>query len=470
MQSLTASELGSYGNSVNKVAPVSDGTQWIDYAASSFEGGEGTAESPYLIKTAEQLAKIAKDVRDIDTTYEDTYFKMVADIDLDGHEWTPIGYNYSEGDEIYKKDFMGKFDGDGHKIMNLYINGLSRDKSVGLFNNTEEGFELRNLTIESGKIFGDMIVGGLVGYNNGLIENCVNKATVQCVIYYAAGISGSNYRQGIIRQCINYGEILAGKSGNGMTGAGITSSCYGNVEECANFGRVYSITSGTGGIVGIHEGGVIRNCFNKGELVSDANTVGGIVAQELGRGGNCEIYNCYNAGKITGIEELGGVFGFAMFSSFNTLTVKDCYYSSDLFSGDSFGYYADFFGLFNLTEAPTMTSEDMMAESFVTTLNNGSGSEETVWMADTKNINGGFPILSFMKDISTGITTQKLANNVKVYASGNMIVVEGAEGEPMQVYTTGGQMVYNGKAADTAIKAGMYVVRINNNSYKVLVK
>lgn len=75
-----------------------------------------------------------------------------------------------------------------------------------------------------------------------------------------------------------------------------------------------------------------------------------------------------------------------------------------------------------------------------------------------------------MKDISTGITTQKLANNVKVYASGNMIVVEGAEGEPMQVYTTGGQMVYNGKAADTAIKAGMYVVRINNNSYKVLVK
>ena len=50
MQSLTASASYSFDKSVNHVSAVADGTQWTDFAASSFEGGEGTAESPYLIK------------------------------------------------------------------------------------------------------------------------------------------------------------------------------------------------------------------------------------------------------------------------------------------------------------------------------------------------------------------------------------------------------------------------------------
>lgn len=95
MQSLTASASYSFDKSVNHVSAVADGTQWTDFAASSFEGGEGTAESPYLIKTPEQLAKLAKDVYDGTSVYENTYFKLVADIDLAGHDWFPIGYNCS---------------------------------------------------------------------------------------------------------------------------------------------------------------------------------------------------------------------------------------------------------------------------------------------------------------------------------------------------------------------------------------
>ncbi|HJA13269.1 MAG TPA: hypothetical protein H9799_10080, partial [Candidatus Mediterraneibacter merdipullorum] len=37
---------------------------WTDYAAEAFAGGTGTKDAPYLIETAEQLAKIAKDVND----------------------------------------------------------------------------------------------------------------------------------------------------------------------------------------------------------------------------------------------------------------------------------------------------------------------------------------------------------------------------------------------------------------------
>ena len=84
IQGLNAAGTYTQNENVYNVAAVSDNTSWTNYAASSFEGGEGTAESPYLIKTAEQLAKLAKDVNEGVSTYENTYFKMVADIDLDG--------------------------------------------------------------------------------------------------------------------------------------------------------------------------------------------------------------------------------------------------------------------------------------------------------------------------------------------------------------------------------------------------
>lgn len=75
-----------------------------------------------------------------------------------------------------------------------------------------------------------------------------------------------------------------------------------------------------------------------------------------------------------------------------------------------------------------------------------------------------------MESIGTGIASQTFNDNINVYAADNRIVVEGADGEMMQVYTVGGQMVYSGKASDISSEPGLFIVRINNNSYKVLVK
>lgn len=444
---------------------------WKDLAAESFDGGDGTAESPYLIKTAEQLAKVAKDVYDGDTDYADTYFKITADIDLDGHDWYPIGCNYSTGEELVNNYFRGKFDGCGHKITNLTVPQMDEYRSSGLFGSTEEGFELRNLTIESGDITGEMVVGAFVGSNNGIVENCVNKAKVSCFFYYVGGIVGSNYRQGTVKHCTNYGYILAGnESANGMSAGGVVGSNYNMVEECANYGNVETMTSGAGGIVELMEGGTVRNCFNRG-AIKGPERLGGIIGEALGRGGNCEVYNCYNAGTINADAiNAGAILGLGMFISSNKLTIKDVYNNSDIFSGSSWGSAADFMGNFDLTEATFMTTDEMKADDFVTKLNSLSGSEETVWMADTKNINDGYPILGYMENISTGITSPAAGKDFNVYAAEGAIVVEGAEGEPMQVYTVGGQMVYSGKAASVSSKAGLYVVRVGNKAYKVVVK
>ena len=474
IQGLNAADTYTQNENVYNVAAVSDNTSWTNYAASSFEGGEGTAESPYLIKTAEQLAKLTKDVNEGVSTYENTYFKMVADIDLDGHDWTPIGYNRTvgEGDEAVNEsvDFSGKFDGNGCKISNLYITELPNYKSMGLFANTSQTFELRNLTIESGDITGEMVVGAFVGSNNGIVENCVNKAKVSCFFYYVGGIVGSNYRQGTVKHCTNYGYILAGnESANGMSAGGVVGSNYNMVEECANYGNVETMTTGAGGVVAMIEGGTIRNCFNAGD-VTGPESVGGIVGEALGRGSNCEVYNCYNVGALEGTAAVGSGVGLAIFQNFNTLTVKNIYTSSDIFSGSACGSANDFFGNFDITETPAMTSEEMKAEAFVTTLNEGSEVEETIWLADTKSINNGFPILSYMDTEATGITSQKLNDNVSVYPTDGRIVVEGADGKQMQVYTIDGRMVYSGKAASVSSKAGLYVVRVGNKAYKVVVK
>lgn len=469
MQSLTVSGSNSYAKNVNRVTAVADdGTLWTDYAASNFEGGDGTAESPYQIKTANQLAKLAKDVYD-GNSYAGTYFKMVSDIDLDGHNWFPIGYKKAEGDNVIGNNFSGVFDGDNHKIMNLSMSYSSDYKTVGLFGNTDKGFELRNLTIESGKLLGDMIVGSFVGSNNGIVENCVNKANTLCVFYYVGGIVGENYREGIVRHCTNYGSISGGEVGNGMSAGGIVGVNYNLVEENANFGDVVVMTSGGGGILGMLEGGLVRNCINRGK-VSGPERIGGIVGDALGRGGNCEVYNCYNAGEIDCPATCGGVLGLAMFQNLNTLKLNKMYYDSDIFSGQSCGLVNDLFSKFDMTDLIGMSTEEMKAETFVTTLNNGSNAEDKIWVADTKNINDGYPILSYMGTESTGINNQNFSDNIKVYTTGGRIVVEGAEGKSMQVYSVDGQMVYNGKAADLNPTSGMYIVRVNNNSYKVLVK
>ena len=55
---------------------------WTDHATSNFAGGTGTEDDPYQIATAEQLAKLSKDVRE-GTSYQGNYFIPVSYTHLD---------------------------------------------------------------------------------------------------------------------------------------------------------------------------------------------------------------------------------------------------------------------------------------------------------------------------------------------------------------------------------------------------
>lgn len=88
-----------------------DNTSWYTDA----EEDAGTADKPYEISTAEQLAGLAQLVNG-GTNFSGKTIKLTADIDLGDKEWTPIG-----NDENWELKFSGTFDGDGHTISGLNV-------------------------------------------------------------------------------------------------------------------------------------------------------------------------------------------------------------------------------------------------------------------------------------------------------------------------------------------------------------
>ena len=58
---------------------------WSEQFADSFESGDGAKDSPYIICTPEQLARLAVMVRNEHAKYADKHYRLSADIDLIGY-------------------------------------------------------------------------------------------------------------------------------------------------------------------------------------------------------------------------------------------------------------------------------------------------------------------------------------------------------------------------------------------------
>lgn len=140
----------------------------IDIYADSYAGGDGSKTNPYEIATAEQLAKLARDVNNGNTSqaFLGKYFKLTADIDLKNGIWMPIGKYYNYGnDNGNNRLFFGKFDGNGHVIKNMHIQweGTEARSAWGLFS-TLQGASSTNLTTVTNLIIKDATVEKKPGF------------------------------------------------------------------------------------------------------------------------------------------------------------------------------------------------------------------------------------------------------------------------------------------------------------------
>jgi hypothetical protein len=365
--------------------------------------GEGTESNPYLIESAEQLAFLSYIVnKGLVTT--DLHFKLTTDINLNGSEdlpWVPIGL----GDRWFSEDgcerlidptytpvyFCGHFDGDGHSIYNLYVDGGT---NVGLFGLVSgQGSLIENLNIENGYVNGANS-GGIIGKCAGSVDisNCLNSAEIVGT-ESAGGIIGQGGN--VIRNCSNTGHITSSCYAGGIAG-----SLTKEFHECFNTGGITVNGSAGGGIIG-RKGGqlVIVNCYNRGDLSGKAAYgIGGIAG--IANGNTTDIRNCYNVGSIANDSgNAGGLFGYD-----NVGNIDNVYY---LNTCGAWGPGDD------------KTAEEMRDPAFVGLLNLNTD----VWGYDEDNTNDGYPILT-----GTLMSTEEMVvNKMSVYPNPakNSFTVEG---------------------------------------------
>ncbi|UKI54185.1 MAG: hypothetical protein L6V86_04040 [Treponema sp.] len=241
---------------VGKVYKISSYENYSDVSDVATAG-----QKTFSISTESELNKIAEWTSGYGNDFDGITLVLEKDIALSCDKddktthFTPIGINSS---------FEGTFDGNGHKISNLYVDRAGR---AGLFASVY-GASIKNLTVE-GTVVGSSYagsdstgVGGIVGYSFSqiVIENCVSNVNVSSSCKNTGGICGYvNDVDSVIRNCINIGEI---KSDSDKTG-GISGN-PGIVYNCANFGTV-SGKSNVAGIAGYTEKDVSL-CYNAGAI------------------------------------------------------------------------------------------------------------------------------------------------------------------------------------------------------------
>lgn len=295
-----------------------------------FAGGDGTAQTPYLISTPQQLAALNNYLGD---SYSDTYYKLTNDIDLtswlsqdrgneeDTKGWWPIG-SYDE-ELLTDGYFYGHFDGAGHTVSGLWI---SRDDKteVGLFGHFQKG-SLSNLTVEipeGKKVHARNYVGGLVGISYVPLTHChvrgEGEVDVKTNVGYAnvGGLAGWSQNQ--VSYCsASVNVTVTARRVGGLIGyqSGGTGYLDPNVQAPNIIYRSYATGDVTargevGGLVGFSSGCSIEQCYATGAVsVTEENVysrIGGLVGSMSGE--DIFISECYATGTITG-NMRGGLVG-----------------------------------------------------------------------------------------------------------------------------------------------------------------
>ena len=284
--------------------------QWWYEPEGSFAGGDGTANTPYQIENADQLALMRDKVNN--GTANTAHFEMTADItlneDIDNptNIWTPIGVGNS---------FEGTFNGNGKTISGLYMDHAGAG-GAGLFANVSNGATVKNFALvntyikhtETTDDCGE--TGAIAAYISG------TGATIDSIYVNATIESTQNNTGGIV-------GVIQGSKSTGTT-----------ITNCVFTGSI-SGTTYVGGIVGNGNNATltVKNCLNLGDIESTGSHVSGIVGLHQGGNGNgkiCTIENCVSIGSVNcittdSVKEYGIVDNNKADYKDNVI-LKNCYY------------------------------------------------------------------------------------------------------------------------------------------------
>lgn len=294
--------------------------------AADYEG-RGTKASPYLVKTAQQLADMAKKPA--------AHYKLAANIDLGSiKNFTPIGYLA----EPFTGSFVCDRNSDGSpkyiiKNLKIQVSGMPSHTDyiknnshweAALFGATN-GATFESIAVVDFKIKNTVEGLNQMGYGNDAWHSNPGQDEMA-----SAGLVGIS-KDSTYRYCIAIGEIYESTSNwcggliGGSNGGNTISYCYANVnidskglwnhgtfmggtrardkvEWCYSEGdlskTMVSKDYSTGGFVGEH-GGAIENCY-----VTNTKVVNGgssFVGNNIGT-----VKNCYTTAVVVGSSKTAG--------------------------------------------------------------------------------------------------------------------------------------------------------------------
>lgn len=282
----------------------------LTYAGEGWDGKAKTAPAQdesgvYLIDTAAKLAWFADAVNGGQKAING---KLTANINLNGKPWTAIGTSSNK--------FAGTLDGD--EAHHYTVSGLKGSK--GLFDYVDSTGKVKNLSVDA-VLTANGVVGGIVDFNDGTVENCLFSGSVTNSSSWGAagGIVGkSEGENSVVRNCVNTGSIknTTASYGSTLSVGGIVGYTYGKVENCYSTGEVYADPAKTtnkaiGGIAGAVKGssyyekwGALINCYVIGTVTGPESGIGAVVGTV---DSGTSITNCVYLDTVAHVPAMGNV-------------------------------------------------------------------------------------------------------------------------------------------------------------------
>ncbi len=246
---------------------------------------------------------------------------------VEGAGWEPIGVDNDN------ERFTGTFDGNGHKIADLYIN-RSGENEVGLFGAVGDGAIIKDVCIADADVTGNRAVGTLIGRVTGTSETEIRRccAVDGSVVGHdgaVGGLIGSHNSERIFGGNLNDPKLLESFAAVDVSDAGQDNpDKYGGLVGCSQKGTItnsYALGNVTvtgddaeriGGLAGCLEGnGEFKYTYSTGEVsVTGENPerVGALAGNTdvtEGRERPGEVYYSYSNEETSGQEELVGTIG-----------------------------------------------------------------------------------------------------------------------------------------------------------------
>ena len=339
---------------------------WINYAASNFSGGEGTASKPFLISTAEELALLSALINSgsyfrksyfENVYFTDCYYKLISDIDLTGKIWVGIGVSITEYNAITNKPieteylgFNGCFDGDGHTITGM--NSMAAYSAEDISSNPNDGYYVYEY---NAGLFS--LVGTSLSNSPAIIENFHMRKVSVSGSFAAAVVSQAIESIKVINVKVHSGTISGSSVAGSIIGVLGDNSLFtvqnnSLISGCMNNAKISSrIAGGIVGFVGNNANGILFNTnliidttVNRGELLGFGDNLyneqsyagvylGGLIGVVACK--NVGLYNNIYDGKIYAYNDgfIGGLIGTSSYMHNNNSSTVNIVSSHNKLTG-----------------------------------------------------------------------------------------------------------------------------------------